>query len=71
MLKQKEQTELQVRKDIPVIEADPQTGLSSDQALTRKVGGWANGTPQSATKSEKTIILDENSALAQILVGNQ
>ena len=47
-----------VRKDIPMMEADPQVGLNAEQVHIRKQGGWTNGTPQSATKTEKTIILE-------------
>ena len=56
MLKKKEPTQ-PLRQDIPVYEADPEQGLTALQASDRKKGGWANGAPESASKTEKEILL--------------
>ncbi len=47
-----------VRQDIPVLDADPQQGLSPEEVLARKRGGWINRTPASASKTEKEIVLE-------------
>ena len=47
-----------VRQEIPVIDADPMQGLSGAEAKLRKEGGWTNGIPASATKTEKEIVLE-------------
>ena len=47
-----------VRLEIPVINADPMEGLSTGEAELRHSGGWANGNPQSAGKTEKEIVLE-------------
>ena len=47
-----------VRQDIPVLDADPQQGLSPEEVLVRKRGGWINRTPASASKTEKEIVLE-------------
>lgn len=52
------ETDLLVRQDIPVVQANPEFGLTNEQAHSRKLSGWANGAPQSASKTEKTIILE-------------
>lgn len=57
MLKKKTVSE-PARLELAVIQADPQVGLTGEQALLRKQRGWANGTPKSAAKSEKEIILE-------------
>jgi len=46
------------RQDIPISEPDPQQGLSEIQVQQRINGGWANGLVQSASRSEKEIILE-------------
>ena len=46
------------RAQIPVIHADPDVGLTGEQAHDRRHSGWANGAPESAAKSEKEIILE-------------
>ena len=46
------------RQDIPVEQADPELGLTTMQAAARAEGGWANGTPASAGKTEREIILE-------------
>ena len=56
MKKRKTQTPL--RQEIPVINADPAEGLSAEEAKLRKAGGWANGNPVSAGKTEKEIVLE-------------
>ncbi len=48
---------LPVRQEIPVLEADPDLGLTAAQAAQRQAGGWTNRTPQSASRSEKEILL--------------
>ena len=57
MIKKREKEEIQ-RLEIPVAEADPELGLTMEQADRRRLGGWSNGMPQSASKSEKEIILE-------------
>ena len=47
-----------LRQEIPVINADPAAGLTGEEALLRKNGGWANGIPASAGKTEKEIVLE-------------
>jgi len=47
-----------IRRELPPLDPDPQVGLSDEQARQRKAGGWANGIPQSASKTEKEIILE-------------
>ena len=46
-----------LREDIPVFEADPRQGLTASQASERKHGGWTNGAPESASRTEKEILL--------------
>ena len=48
----------QARQDVPIINADPQQGLSAEEVLLRKHGGWTNRTPRSASKTEKEIVLE-------------
>jgi len=57
-VKKDKNAEQLARVDIPVVAADPEIGLDAQQVHSRKHGGWANGTPQSASKTEKTIILE-------------
>ncbi len=57
MLKRKQPEQLQ-RAQIPVFQAQPDTGLTAAQVKQRREGGWANGAPQSASKTEKEIILE-------------
>ena len=57
-MEQKNQTEI-VRRDIAVIEADAQYGLTTDQVQKRLACGWSNGMPQSASKTEKEIVLEK------------
>ena len=56
MLKKK-QLQQPLRRDIPVFEANPEQGLSAQQAADRVEGGWANGAPESASRTEKEILL--------------
>ena len=44
------------RENIPV--KDSPTGLTSEEAQLRLRGGWGNGMAQSASRSEKRIILE-------------
>lgn len=45
------------RKEIPVLAADPELGLTSAQAEERKQAGWVSGDPAPIGKTEKQIIL--------------
>ena len=47
-----------LRQEIPVINADPGIGRPGEEALLRKDGGWANGIPASAGKTEREIVLE-------------
>ncbi len=68
------------RVDLPVFEADPESGLSREQVETRRKSGWANVDVKSPTKTEKEIIRAHTLtffnlifvvlALALILVGS-
>ncbi|MDE6107996.1 MAG: cation-translocating P-type ATPase, partial [Oscillospiraceae bacterium] len=44
------------RAPIPVVEADPEEGLSKDQVMERQKGGWCNLPVKSPTKTEQEII---------------
>ncbi len=44
------------RQEIPVINADPEQGLTAAQAAQRLAGGWSNRAPDSAARTEKDII---------------
>ena len=57
-MEQKKETEL-IRRDVEPISADIEYGLTSEQARERALNGWANGMPQSASKTEKEIILEK------------
>ncbi len=46
------------RREIPVLEADPALGLDAEQVRLRKSGGWANHAPQSASKTQREIVLE-------------
>ncbi len=46
------------RTDIPVVDCDPNEGLTPELVLMRKQGGWMNRTAKSAGKSEKEIVLE-------------
>ena len=48
-----------IRQDVPVVEADIDLGLTGEQARQRAVKGWSNGMPQSASKTEKEIVLEK------------
>ena len=54
----KQKTPQVERMEIPVIHAEPDVGLTSEQAHQRRHGGWANGAAESASKTEKEIILE-------------
>lgn len=45
------------RQEIPVFEADPNEGLTGIQVTQRATGGWLNRAPESASRTEKEIIL--------------
>jgi len=46
------------RQEVPVLETDPSKGLTAEQVQQRRDGGWANHTEQSASRTEKEIILE-------------
>ena len=46
----------ETRTLIPVVEADPDEGLSKDQVLERQKGGWANVQVSGPTRTEKEIV---------------
>ena len=46
----------ETRTLIPVVEADPDEGLSKDQVLERQKGGWANVQVSGPTSTEKEIV---------------
>ena len=46
-----------IRDEIPVLEADPAKGLTSQEVSVRTAGGWTNAATVSAGRSEKEIIL--------------
>ena len=48
----------QQRQEIPVLDADPQQGLTTQEAQLRKQGGWVNKAVQSASKTEREIVLE-------------
>ena len=49
--------EKRIRLDIPVEQADPRVGLTQQEAQQRLSGGWGNDAPESASKTDKEIIL--------------
>ena len=53
----KEKKQDTIRQDIPVIQADPDHGLTSEQVRQRVDGGWVSGAPKAAGKSEQEIVL--------------
>ena len=55
-MEQKKQTEV-IRRDVAVVEADVETGLTAEQVRERILKGWSNGMPQSASKTEKEIVM--------------
>ncbi len=57
-MKQKKQTEM-IRRDVSVVEPDIELGLRAEQVKERAVNGWSNGMPQSASKTEKEIVLEK------------
>ena len=54
----KEERELLQRQEIPVVSAHPEDGLTAQQVQQREEGGWRNGAPKSAGRSEKEILLE-------------
>jgi len=57
-MEKKKQTEV-IRREIAVVEADVQLGLTGEQARQRAINGWSNGMPHSASKTEKEIVLEK------------
>ena len=53
----KQKTPEVIRQDIPVFQADPDQGLTMQQAQERKAGGWANAADTGAGLTERQIIL--------------
>ena len=45
------------RQELPVLDADPTLGLTEAQAAQRRDCGWTNQAPESASRTEKEIIL--------------
>jgi len=56
-MQKKKETEI-VRRDVPIVDADIEQGLTAEQVRDRALNGWANGMPQSASKTEKEIVLE-------------
>ncbi len=57
MFKKETQVNNLPRVELPVVEADPNVGLSRGQVEQRVAAGWVSGTPQAAGKTEKEILL--------------
>ncbi|MBQ6996822.1 MAG: cation-translocating P-type ATPase [Oscillospiraceae bacterium] len=57
-MQKKKQKEM-IRRDVPVVEPDIELGLRAEQVKERAVNGWSNGMPQSASKTEKEIVLEK------------
>ena len=53
----KQKTPEVIRQDIPVFQADPERGLTMQQAEARKAGGWVNAADTGAGLTERQIIL--------------
>ena len=53
----KQNTPEVIRQDIPVLRADPDQGLTGQQAQERKMAGWANAADTGAGLTERQIIL--------------
>ena len=64
--KQKE-PDLPPRRELPVLEADPEQGLTEAQAKERVDSGWANTPVEGAGKSTKEIILSNTFTYFNIL----
>ena len=58
MLSRKNNTPAVARQDVQILNADPNIGLSAAEAQLRQDRGWANGLTQSASRTEKEIILE-------------
>lgn len=58
MLPKKKKEPEVIRQDVQTVNADPQRGLTAAEAQLRSESGWANGLNQSASRSEKEIILE-------------
>ena len=54
----KKKEKLLQRQEIPVVNAHPEEGLTGAQVQQREAGGWRNGAPKSAGRSEKEILLE-------------
>ena len=54
----KKKEKLLQRQEIPVVSAHPEEGLTGAQVQQREAGGWRNGAPKSAGRSEKEILLE-------------
>ncbi len=57
-MKKREIAPVPQRQEVAVFEADPYEGLSPEQIKLRKRCGWANSLQQSASKTEKEIVLE-------------
>ncbi len=54
----KEAPQQRVRAEIPILDTDPDRGLTGAQAAHRREGGWSAGEPVPPGKSEREIVLD-------------
>ena len=54
----KTETPAALRQEVAVLDADPQLGLTSAQVAERKTAGWINKAADSASRTEKEIILE-------------
>ena len=57
-MKKKEIAAVESRQELAVIDADPQLGLTPEQVQERKTAGWTNKAIDSASRTEKEIILE-------------
>ena len=55
-MRKKKRAQIQ-RQEIPVLNADPETGLGPEEVRLRTSGGWTNGAAVSAGKTEREIVL--------------
>ena len=48
---------MEQRESIPVVNPDPELGLTEEQVRQRIQAGWVSGTPRHSGKTEREIIL--------------
>ncbi len=51
-------TQIPTRQEVPVVNPDPQTGLTAQQVRQRLATGWSNQTWDGAVRTERQIILE-------------